>query len=89
MNYDRAGTQYLLRMIHVKAPSTQVTAGSMKSVGTLRPVLDTVARARKAAMADGRANRNGREGEKIVQMLHTNEPSTKPDGEWTAGACTT
>ena len=53
MYYDRAGTQYLLRMIHVKAPSTQVTAGSMKSVGTLRPVLDTVARARKAAMADG------------------------------------
>ena len=87
MYYDRAGTQYLLRMIHVKAPSR--TGHSMKSVGTLRPVLDTVARARKAAMADGPGESNGREGEKIVQMLHTNEPSTKPDGEWTAGACTT
>ena len=50
----------------------------------------TVARARKAAMADGPGeSESGREGEKIVQMLHTNEPSTKPDGEWTAGACTT
>ena len=50
MYYDRAGTQYLLRRDD-PCKSTLYTGHSMKSVGTLRPVLDTVARARKAAMA--------------------------------------
>jgi hypothetical protein len=91
MYYDRAGTQYLLRMIHVKAPSLHRSQHEIGRDIASRITLDTVAwrEPAKPRWPMGRANRNGREGEKIVQMLHTNEPSTKPDGEWTAGACTT